>query len=151
MNVGELMAQLAKLPPDMPVVVAQEDEPLGPYGITGVDRVRMRRDDFWSHREVWEHHGGYTIDPALVEVCYLETDEPPTQIVDAEVVEHRAAIEGYDRDTRTLATADQAHADFVSMPAALAALDARCVGCGQPAPPGKLCPACTTVFEGRHR
>jgi hypothetical protein len=144
-NVGELMAQLAKLPPELPVVVPQEDQPLGDYGVTGVERVRMTRDDTWSHRQVWESGAG------LVEVAYLEIDEPPTQIVDAEVDEHRAAIEGYDRDTRTLGTADQAHADFVSMPAALAALDARCVGCGQPAPPGKLCPACTTVFEGRHR
>lgn len=165
MNVGELMAKLAKLPPDMPVVMAQDNEPVtGTYSVGGVEQLRMRRDSLWSDPEAWEFAVLSRPEDRDVDVCYLDFNEPARQIIDADVERHRLAIEGYDRDTRTLSTADQAHAEltapgrdaFVTMPATLAALDAaiapnNCAGCGKPSPVGALCNLCTQVLEGPRR
>jgi hypothetical protein len=84
LTVQQLIGALTKLPPDMPVVVTQEDEPLGNYGVTGVSQQAMHRDESWSYRDVWDWDAGSRSGPKTP-VAYLETDEPVRPVVDAEV------------------------------------------------------------------
>jgi hypothetical protein len=45
LTVGQLIDVLSKLDPDLPVVMSQEDEPLGHYGVRSVEVYDMQREN----------------------------------------------------------------------------------------------------------
>lgn len=95
-NAAELIAELAKYPPDTPVVMAMTDEPWGDYGVLAVTESTMARDRpgaDWI--EVWgepkepcscpiHRDQPNTSDPGQL-VALLGYDRPPRRIVDVEL------------------------------------------------------------------
>jgi hypothetical protein len=48
LTAGQLIEQLSKVDPSTPVVMSQEDEPCGDYGVRGVEVVRMQRENTYA-------------------------------------------------------------------------------------------------------
>lgn len=145
MNVGQLISALSKLPAGMPVVVAQEDEPLGNYGVAAVSAVQMQRDDSWGHRDVWDPAYG-TEKTEVVTVAFLETDEPPRQVIDVELpaevaaapaLEHAGPAGSYTYTEMWPATT----------PPGATGRSLFCILCGHDVYGGLLCDSCTRIVE----
>lgn len=49
MNVAQLIRHLSTCPPDAPVVMTMEDDPLGDYEVLAVDREQMQHDRTYDH------------------------------------------------------------------------------------------------------
>lgn len=82
MNSHELALELLKLP-DAPVVMSQEDEPLGDYEVCGAEAATMYRDSFWrTGRLVWSSSANRDDDGPQTAI-YLSADQPPAIVVDA--------------------------------------------------------------------
>lgn len=48
LTVGQLIEQLSRLDPNLPVVMSQEDDPLGDYGVRSVGVDEMQRESTYS-------------------------------------------------------------------------------------------------------
>ncbi|ATW61093.1 hypothetical protein SEA_ANDIES_60 [Mycobacterium phage Andies] len=100
LTAGQLIAQLLKVPADTPVVMSQEDEPVGCYGVRSVELEEMRRDPTYADgpfgRDSWHSTlyscAGY--DPPQ-QVVFLGPERPWQPTIDGEP--ERPAIESGDR------------------------------------------------------
>jgi hypothetical protein len=95
MNVGELIAKLSRLDPNLPVLMQQSDDPLGDYEVLDVSVVPGKPDDLY-HRTAVPRHGGrpwdyqqvwHTYERGDIEVVLLGSEKPWQPVVDAEVVQ----------------------------------------------------------------
>lgn len=95
MNVGQLIAQLAKFDPDTPVVMQMTDEPPGDYEVGEVRAVAYCRERPYSESEpqywaIWHADQYRDCDPPQP-IAFLSFDQPQHETVDAEI--DRPAIE----------------------------------------------------------
>lgn len=86
MNVGELIRQLSKLDPDLPVVMAQEDEPVGNYEVLAVDERSMHPDKTFTLDPAAWHDSCWTPELPPQQVAFLGRDRPYLPVIDAEPV-----------------------------------------------------------------
>lgn len=92
MNVGELIAQLSKLDPNLPVVMEMTDEPPGDYEASEVrvESYCRQRDSWISSPWLWPtiwHEAEYSFDrcdPAQP-VAYLSFNPPWKPTIDGEI------------------------------------------------------------------
>lgn len=104
MNVGELMAKLSKLDPNLTVLMEQNNEPLGQYEVLDVS-VELGKPDrlyhatastyggrVWEYPQVW-----HTYEGEGTEVVLLGSEKPWQPTIDA-VVEQRALGLGKEGD-----------------------------------------------------
>lgn len=99
LTAAEVIRQLQKVPPDTPVVMAQNDEPLsGAYGVRSIEVTDMKRDrtyadgnwgtDVW-HEASWlnefpNSNSHRTFDPPR-QVVFLGDESPYRPTVDGEI------------------------------------------------------------------
>lgn len=80
LTASELIRQLQKVPPDTPVVMSQEDEPAGDYGVRAVDVVDMQRDPLYADgsfgRDVY-----YGYEARFPVIRWSDRYEPPRPVV----------------------------------------------------------------------
>lgn len=88
MNAAELIAELSKFPPDTPVVMAMESEPMGDYEVLNVVVGHLDCPHPQDSPKVWDAPYAET-DPAEL-VALLGYDRPPRTIVDVELPEPKA-------------------------------------------------------------
>ncbi|RIR58228.1 hypothetical protein D2E53_08605 [Mycobacteroides abscessus] len=95
MNVGQLIAQLAKFDPSTPVVMQMADEPPGDYEVGEVRAVAYCRErPYASQPQCWPttwHADRYRNCDPPQPVAFLCIDPPMHETVDAEI--NRPAIE----------------------------------------------------------
>lgn len=95
MNVGQLIAQLAKFDPSMPVVMQMTDEPPGDYEVGEVGTASYCRErPHESQPQCWPttwHADQYRNCDPPQPVAFLYIDPPRRETIDAET--DRAAIE----------------------------------------------------------
>lgn len=85
MNVGELIQRLQKLDLELPVVMGQEDEPVGDYEVLDVDVRPMHPDKtFRSNPSAW-HSDTYKPTTPPRPVVFLGRDRSYLPVIDAEV------------------------------------------------------------------
>jgi hypothetical protein len=97
LTAGELIHQLSKVPPETPVVMSQEDEPCGDYGVRSIDLEEMQREALhaggrygydtyhrseWGTRKVWNER----YDPPQT-VVFLSKELPYQPVIDAELAQ----------------------------------------------------------------
>ncbi|RIS72891.1 hypothetical protein D2E70_08545 [Mycobacteroides abscessus] len=91
MNVGELIMQLSKLDPSLPVVMQMTDEPPGDYEVGVVSAEMYCREREWSSRpDLWPttwHEPEYSFDRCDPQqpVAYLSFNPPWKPTIDAEI------------------------------------------------------------------
>lgn len=102
MTVAELMERLARLDPELPVIMEQSDEPLGDYEVLDVEVVPGQPDRLyhrtaptyggktWDYPQVWN-----TYDGGDISVVLLGSDKPYQPTIDGEI-EAKALTQGSD-------------------------------------------------------
>jgi hypothetical protein len=97
---GELIRQLQKVDPSTPVVMTQNDEPCGDYGVRSVEFTDMKRQDTYAAEpfgmDVWHEaewlnefpnsHSHKTFDPPQA-VVFLGHYCPWKPTIDAEIAQ----------------------------------------------------------------
>lgn len=84
-NVGELIQRLQKLDLELPVVMAQEDEPVGCYEVLDVDERTMHPDKTFTRDPTAWHDSCYTPELPPQQVAFLGRDRPYLPVIDVEV------------------------------------------------------------------
>lgn len=77
----QLIMQLAKFPPDTPVVMSQTDEPYGDYGVRSVDSEEMQRDSRYADTGPWGHDSWHGCEARHPTVRWNDKLDPPQQVI----------------------------------------------------------------------
>ncbi|AHG24385.1 hypothetical protein PBI_MICHELLEMYBELL_64 [Mycobacterium phage MichelleMyBell] len=90
LTAGQLIAQLLKVPADTPVVMSQEDDPLGNYGVRRVEFTDMQRDPCYADgpggRDSWHRpHDSYRDYDPPQGVVFLGAERPWQPTIDGEI------------------------------------------------------------------
>lgn len=80
MTAGQLIAALSKVDPDTPVVMSQEDEPCGDYGVRAVEFVDMQREPLYADG-AWGFDTWHGCEARYPTPRWSDKYDPPRQVV----------------------------------------------------------------------